>query len=297
MAKDKRVYAFGVHGITICNFFTGVPVKEFDVIGDLSIPVSAEVEDLMGGSHIWPVAGEPKTLSAEGTVELREFSEHLAEYLVAGVGAATAAESTGSITAMTNLKGTSVADADTGIVAQPTITTDENAELKAGLYIVLAESATTIGLYATSTVDLKKGTEVVPTDDTLIIATAQTITTAGVETDIADTGITLIGGSGTIAMTVGDSAYFEVYPPHAGVEKTTVGQSAATFKRVSLIIAAQKRTTGELGYIYCPNALCLGWPLEMKEKGWMSGAVQIKIYTHEDLDFSMQFTHIKGTSI
>lgn len=296
MAKDKRVYAFGVHGITVCDYFTGVPVKEFDVIGDLSIPVSAEVEDLMGGSHIWPVAGEPKTLSAEGTVELREFSEHLAEYLVAGVGAATAAESTGSITALTNLKGTSVADAETGLVLQPTITADENDELKAGLYIVLAETATAVGIYATSTVDLKKGTAVVPTDDTLLLLTGETITT-DTASDLTALGTTHTGGSGTIAFVVGDSAYYEVYPPHAGVEVTTVGQSAATFKRVSLTIAAQKRTTGELGYIYCPNALCLGWPLEMKEKGWMSGAVQIKIYTHEDRNFSMQFTHVKATSI
>lgn len=296
MAKDKKQLGFGIHGVTVRDYFSGLPIAELDVVGDLTLPVTAETEALFGGSHVWPVAGEPKTIMSEGSLELREYPEEIAEYFVAGVGVKTAASATGAVTAPANYKGTSAMSATTG-VASAGIKTGENANLKAGQYIGVVVTASTVDIYATTTVDAKKGTAYTVQGDNLkITATPLTIATT-TPVEIPNTGIELTGGSGTIGMTVGDTFYFEVYPPHAGVETITMGQEGAAFKRVALTLAAQKRTTGEIGYIECPNALCLGLPIGMSEKGWSGGGVDIKIFTHETFDFAMKFTSIKGTTV
>ena len=296
IAKDNKQLMFGIHGITVCDFFSHIPVgEELDVIGDLSLNVSAEVESLFGGSHSWPVAGEPKTLAAEGSIELREFPEELAEYLVAGVGAKTAASSTGGVVALANHKGTSCMSATTGI-ASVGLKSGETAELKAGIYVVVVATATTVDVYSCSTVDMKKGTDLTKAAGTMVIASGLTIAT-DTAVEVTDTGVELTGGSGTIAMTVGDTAIYEVYPPHNGVETITMGQEGAEFKRVALVLTAQKRTTGEICYIHCPNALCLGMPLGAKETAFQSGSVTIGVFTHESLDYSIKLTNIKGTSV
>jgi len=295
IVKDSKQLIFGIHGVTVCDFFSHVPVgEELDVIGDLSLEVSAEVESLYGGSHSWPVAGEAKTLSAEGSIELREYPEELAEYLVAGVGAKAESSATGGVVAIVNRKGTSVV-ATTGI-ASVGLKTGETAELKAGIYVVEVASASTVDVYSCSTVDMKKGTDLTKAAGTMKIATGLSITT-GAAVEVTDTGVELTGGSGTIGMTVGDTAIYEVYPPHAGVETITMGQENAEFKRVSLVLTAQKRTTGEICYIHCPNALCLGLPLGAKETAFQSGSAKIGVFTDETLNYSIKLTNIKGTSV
>ena len=295
MAKDKKQVVFGIHEITIRDYFDGVPVAALSVIGDLSLPVTAEVESLFG-SGVWPVAGEAKTLTCEGSIELREFPEDIAEYLAAAVGAKTAASATGTVSALANYKGTSCFNADTGI-ATSTAKTGEVLEMKAGMYMVKVVSATTVDVYACSTVDQKKGTTLPIQDDALkITAEALTIAT-GAAVEIPDTGVELTGGSGTIGMTVGDTAYFEIWPPHAGVEVITLGAEASAFKRVALTLTAEKRTTGQIAYIECPNALCLGLPLGGPEKAWASGSVNISVFVHNTFDYAIKFTTIDGTSV
>jgi hypothetical protein len=296
MSKDAKKLVFGIHGVTIMDYFTGLPIAELDVIGDLSIPVTAEVESIYGGNHVWPVAGQPITISAEGELELREFPEDIAEYLAAGVGAATVAAATGSVTALANYFGTGCMSATVGI-ASVGIKTGENANLKAGMYMVKVMSASTVDVFACSSVDLKKGTDLALQDDAMkITATALSVTT-GAAVAVPSLGVEFTGGSGTIGMTVGDTAYFEIYPPHAGVETITLGAAGAEFKSVALMLTARKQTTGEIGYIHCPNALALGIPFGMPEKGWSGGKVDLKVFTHETLNYSMKFTHIKGTTV
>lgn len=296
MPKDSRKLMFGIHGVTVCDYFSGLPVAELDVIGDLSIPVTAEVESLYGGSHIWPVAGEATSITAEGSLELKEFPEDIAEFLAAGVGAKVAAESAGSVTVLTEYKGTGLKSATTGI-ASVGLETGETANLKAGLYMLSVTAATTVDCFACASVDLKKGTDLaLQSDDMKINAAALTITT-GAATAIPSLGVELTGGSGIIGMTVGDTAYFEIYPPHSGVETITLGATGAEFKRVALVLTAQKQTTGEIGYIHCPNALALGLPFGFTEKGWASGSVNIRVFVHETFNYAMKFTNIKGTSV
>jgi hypothetical protein len=76
-----------------------------------------------------------------------------------------------------------------------------------------------------------------------------------------------------------------------------MGQENAEFKRVSLVLTAQKRTTGEICYIHCPNALCLGLPLGAKETAFQSGSAKIGVFTDETLNYSIKLTNIKGTSV
>lgn len=296
MAKDPKQIIFGIHGITLCNYSSFLPIgEEIDVIGDLSLEVSAEIEKLYGGSHLWPVAGEVKTFACDGSLEIREFPEELAEALVAGVGTKTAASATGGVTSIANRLGTSVFSATTGI-ASVGLKSGETAELKAGLYVVVAASASAVDVYAVTTANLKRGTDISLTAGSMKIATGLSITT-GAAVEVTDTGVELTGGSGTIGMTVGDTAFYRVYPPHNGVETIRMGQSGAEAVRVAIMLTAQNRTTGQYFDIFCPNTLCLGMPLGMKEKAFQSGNITIGVFTDENLDYAIETTSIVGTNI
>lgn len=297
MARSTKTEIFGIHGVTVYDYFTGMPVGQADVIGDLSLPLTAEMESLYGGSHINPVAGEPTIFTADGSLELREFPEVLAEYLAAGVGTTAAADADGAVTALANYYGTSVMNATTGI-ASVGLRSGATVQLKAGVYRVYAVDATTVNVYTLNTADLKKGTALVLQDDALKITASALTIEKSTAVEIPSLGVELTGGSGTIGMTAGDVAYFEIYPPHSGVTTVTIGAAGATFKRVGLMLEAQKRSTGEIVYIDCPNALCLGWPIAMPEKGFATGgSVSIGVYTHPTLNYSVKMTEIKGVTV
>lgn len=296
MAKDPKQLIFGIHGATLCDFHSFQPIgEELDVLGDLTLDVAADIESLYGGSHLWAVAGEVKTFACEGSLDIKEYPEELAEYLVAGAGTKTAASATGGVTTIANRLGTSVFSATTGI-ASVGLKSGEGAELKGGMYVVVAATASTVDVYAVSTANLKRGTDLTLTAGSMKIAAGLSIET-DTAVEVTNTGVELTGGSGTIGMTAGDTAFYRVYPPHNGVETITMGQAESEPKRVALMLTAQNRTTGEMFDIFCPNALVLGLPLGLKEKAFQTGGIKIGIFTDESLDYAIETTSIKGTNI
>ena len=293
--SETTMEVFGVYGYTVINAEDFMPEKELKVIGDIELPSEHPLIPLEGGAYAYPVDAENGRPSSEATVNIREFPAELFEYLGGAEVTVNAAEAAGATTAIANRKGTS-AVAATGL-ASVGLKSGATANLKSGLYTVKVESATTVKVYAASGQDLKRGTNkiTVTSNDNCITSSALTITT-GTAVEIPNTGLELTGGAGTIAMVVGDTAFFEVRPANTGSTLITLGSQAAAFKTSSGFFTAKKKATGEIVYIFAPKVKGSGVPFSLKENAWCEGAVKLMLCVDDVLGYAYRITHIKPVS-
>jgi hypothetical protein len=242
--SDPRII-FSIHSMTVKNRATGLPYGTLEVLGDAALNFPAETAKLFGGSSKFPWAAEVTQIDSTITVEARALPDFAFELYMGASVSTTAADASGTVSALSNDVGTSVFDAATGI-ATATLKTNEEGNMKFGRYIVRAVSATTVDVYATTSVQFLRGTDLDYVDDTLkITSSALTIATA-TAVEIPNTGIELTGGSGTIGMTTDDVAYFDVVPPHSGISDITIGQKGISFPEHEVIILAEERSNGDL---------------------------------------------------
>ena len=275
MARDDQRIQFGIHGVTAFDPATGIPFTNgmAEVVGSGTLTTSSEAVKLFGGSQLPPYAVESTNLDTEFTIALTEYPDWFYEKVLGATVTGTAASSTGSVTSIANKSGTSVFDAATGI-ASVAVTGGDEADLKAGIVVVEAASATTVDLYLLTDVDRLRGTALTWGDDNKITSSPLTITGTGGTTAVADLGVTLTGGSGTVGMTTGDTAFFEIYPPHGGVSDILVGQRSASIPEVGLLVVAQTRATGEKFYAELFRAKATsGAPIPFGEKEFAQSEV------------------------
>jgi hypothetical protein len=166
--------------------------------------------------------------------------------------------------------------------------------MKFGKYVVKAVSATTVDVFFSSDADIGRGTNGTYQNDALkITATALTITTGG-NTTVPNFGIKLTGGAGVIAFTSGDTATFEVRPPHTGATTVRVGATAdQIFPEFGAIVMAQKRGNQELTEIDCFRCKGIGMPLNFEMNAWSEAEVKVKVLYDSDKDGVFDFRHIK----
>jgi hypothetical protein len=117
-----------------------------------------------------------------------------------------------------------------------------------------------------SDIDINRGATT-PTynSDGLDLALSTITIVSGTGTDITSIGLTLTGGSGSIGMTVGDTASFEVSPLSNSSSTIIIGQSTTTFPAFSALILAQKLSDGEMCEIDAYNVVGTGLPISFEE--------------------------------
>lgn len=147
------------------------------------------------------------TGEAEGTITatIQQYSKELLEILAPKESIITSDSSGTPAISSSNELGTSVINATTGLIVG--LKAGAEASLKAGAYIVIARSASTVDVIAT-TKDFKTNAQGVLNASPLSITT-------GTSVDVLDqdgnaTGLELTGGSGTIAFIEGDFANVDV---------------------------------------------------------------------------------------
>jgi len=264
MALSENRIIFGIHSITPYQRADRMPYGAMKVIGGGTLSLSAEFEDLFGGSNKFAWASEAKTISSEFTASVKALPDFLFEVFL-GACVATTSTANGSVTeALTNAKGTSVLSATTGI-ATATVKSGSEDDVKDGIYVVKAASTTTVDVYILSDIQFTRGTDISYENDALkVTSSALTITTSTAVT-IPNTGIELTGGSGTIGMTADDTAYFKVSSNHEGVSTITIGESTATFPEHGQACYAAKRSNGDLFEIDILKAVGSGFPIGLEE--------------------------------
>lgn len=209
MPLSNRSGVFSFHTITLFDYATYNPKGTIRLATEAAFSTNSEFITNSGGPINNTVDAQLGNLDCEFSVTLTEYPPNFLKEAAGLTVTTTAAEASGSVSEFANKSGTSVFDATTGI-ATATVKSGSEADLKTGVYIVKAASATTVDVYADTSLRFKQGTDIDFEDDSLkILASALTITTSGV-TEVTGTGVELTGGSGIIGMTAGDIAIYVV---------------------------------------------------------------------------------------
>lgn len=278
MAKSDPRAVFGVHGFTAYSRTDGTFYGSVDVLGGSSLALSGELIKLNGGSFKFPVAVEDGLISAEMTIKPKEYPDFLFELFLGKAPTAAGADADGSVDGFANKLGTSVFEATTGIATVAAIPTSGPADLKFTKYVVKAVSATTVDVYAASSVDFSHGVDVVYENDALKITASPLTITSGGDTDLTDYGLRFTGGSGTIALTTGDTAVFEVLPPSSKSMSVVIGSNTDVFPEFGAIVVAKKRGNGEMFEIDVFRCKGVGLPLNMEENAFSEAEVKCEAF-------------------
>jgi len=269
-----------------------VPVSFLRVLGECSFNLSPEFVDLNGGSSMYPWDSEVGNIGSELSLTAREYPMSVMEMALAGTKTALTSEADGEVRDIANVKGTtaysSVGLSDVEVTDDTG--TDGTADLKEGEYVVVFTAATKVDVYALSNANFSRGTSKEYLDDTLKIATNLTIST-GAETLVPGFGLSLVGGSGTIGGTVGDSLRFTVRRPLVSGFKLVVGESGSAFQEYGVLLSGQVQGDGSLSYIDMYRVKAAGMPIAFNEKAYSEWSVTLKALYDSDRDGVFQFVH------
>lgn len=292
MALSTPRMLFGAHSIAPYNRTTHLPYGVLKVIGGANLELSGEFQDLYGGSSKYPYASEASQVSSQITANLKSVEDFAMELFLGATVTTRAAAANGEVVGPTNKVGTSLVNGTTGF-ASVGIKSGDEADAKFGRYVIKATGADTFDVYLMSDIDFARGTNTTFDNDALkITASALTLPGSGGTVDLGAFGLEFTGGSGTIAFTTNDTAYFDVYPAHSGVSEVMVGSATSEFPAFGCFIQAAKRGSGEIFEINAFNCQGGGLPIPLQEKQWMITDVVIKLLRDEAQDAVFKITAI-----
>lgn len=277
MSLSNPRVVFGVHSVSPYNRTTGMFYGILRVLGSSSLSLSGDLIELNGGSSKYPWAVEDGLIKAEMSLKVKEYPDFLFELFLGKAPTAVGADTAGVVSAITDKSGASVVDASTGIATVIVIPSTGAANLKFGKYVVKAVSATTVDIYHSTNIDHARGTAADYSTDGLKVAAAQTVTSGG-NTDIASLGLRITGGSGTIGMTTGDTATFEVIPPTSKSMSVTIGANSDVFPEFGAILMAKKSGSLEVFEIDALRCKGVGLPLGFDENAFSEAEVKVKCF-------------------
>ena len=294
MALTAPTNAFGVHSFTPYNRTTKLPYAIFKVLGSLEFNNTVERIKLEGGSLRYPWDEEFGRSDATLTLVIREIKP--VQFLLMQGESPTerSAEASAGVESLVNSKGASVQSATTGI-ASVSVKSGSESDVKSGMYVVKAVSATTVDVYAVTDVDFNIGTDISYQDDSLKITASPLTITASTAVEIPNTGLELTGGSGTIAMTTDDTAYFYARAINTGSYTAEVGALDVP-QEFGALFVAQKQSNGRLYTLECPRIKAGSLPLNFTEFEWSETSIEMSPLYDSDRGFVFKFDEINDSS-
>ena len=291
MALSKPRILFGIHMFTAYNRISGLYYGALRVLGNSSLALTGELIQLNGGSlrYSWDI--QDGTISAELSLAVKEYPDFLFELFLGKAPTATTSSATGVVSTLTNKRGTLVGT--TG-VATATAKSGEAAEMKFGKFVVVAVSATTVDVYASTDVDFQRGTTKDFVNNALKITASPLTITASTAVEVPDFGVELTGGSGTIGMTVGDTATYEVLPPHDGAMEVEIGATSNTFPEFGAIMIAEKKSDGSMFDIEAYRVKALGLPIGLQEKAFSEAEITAQCFYDSTRNSVMKIRHVNA---
>lgn len=293
MGLSNDFIAYGIHSLVPYRRADKLPYGIFKVIGGGTISLSAEFEDLFGGSNKYAWASEAKTISAEFTATVKSMPDFLFEVFLGAEVNTTAASATGTVDGALNVKGTSVLESTTGI-ASASAKAGSEADLKAGKIVIKAVSPTTVNAYYMTDIEFSNGNDLEYIDDSLKINETPLTIAMGAAVEIPNTGVELNGGSGTIAMVADDTMVFNVAAAHGGISEIIIGKSSATFPEHGQIALAAKRSNGDMLEIDIHKAVGAGFPVALEETVFSIPELTVKLLYDNCKNRIATFRKIKG---
>lgn len=290
MSLSNPRIIFGIHSITPYNRTSKIPYGLLKVVGGANLALSSALEQLFAGSNRFAWAAESKTVDTQLTCKVKAYPGFLFSLFLGATVTDNAADTAGSTTTLTNATGTSLQSGTTGI-ASISVNSATKADLKFGKYVLKATSATAFKVYLYSDINLDRGTAGAYVGDDLEVAGPFTIV-SGADTVITGFGLKVTGGSGTIAVTSGDTASFEVKPPSAGSTDIIVGKSTTSFPNFGALLLSQKRATGEMFEIDAPNCVGGGLPIDFAEQAFSQPELKMQMLYDSSFDKVFSIRHL-----
>ena len=290
MALQPPRIIYGVHSITPANKFTGMPYGILKVIGSASLALASDLEQLYAGSNKYAWAAENKTVSTELTAKVKAYPGFLFALFLGATVVDVAADANGTVSTPIALQG-AVINPTTGL-ATITVSAANKANLKFGKYVARVTAAKTLKLYLLSDIDISRGIDGAYVDDSLEVGTV-VLTDTGTVTTLVDHGLEFTSGSGTVALTTGDTISFSVLPPSVSSSEIIVGKSTDTFPAFSALLLSQKRATGEMFEIEAHNCVGGGLPISMEELAFSQPKLKMTCLYEATRDRVFTIRHIQ----
>lgn len=223
----------GLHSLVIRDYETGVPISLIRSSDDFKLTPKVDKAALENsrGTIDEDIGATTWEMSFTGY----EYIEDLMELQFGGNKTDLAAGP--SIQFLKNVYGTSAYNPTTGVAG---VTVETATDIKPGLYVGKVKTATTVSLYCLSDASFQDGTNKEYLSQDCLIADDLAIVTAGGETLVTGFGINLVGGSGTIAMTIGDTFEFYVHGANAGF-KLDIGLANTEYGYASVMATPKKK--------------------------------------------------------
>lgn len=268
---------YGVHSFTPYSRANGLPYGTIKVLKSSSLSLTSTLVELMGGSSKYAWAVEDGPIAAELDVKASQYEDFMYTLFLGFAPTDGSAEPLAAVSLLSNVQGTSIFKATTGI-ASIAIKTGSEGDVKFGKYIIKYVSATTVDIYVKSDIDMGRGNDGTIQDGFLKITSSPlTVTGTAGTVDIPNFGLTLTGGSGTVAFVAGDTAQFSCLPENSANVSVNIGSSTGTvFPEFGAICMAQKRGTQELTEIDVYRCKGAGMPLNFDQNTWSEYDIKIK---------------------
>lgn len=294
LSQPRQIY--GCHSFTPYSRTDGTPYGIVKVLKGASVSVTGELVESMGGSSKYPWAVEAGHSKAELSAKIAEYPDFLFTLFLGKAPTSNGAETSGNVGTLTNIYGTSVVNASTGIASATVISSTGPANLKFTRFVVKAVSSTTVDIYAMSDEDFARGSDGSYSTDGLKVAASQSIT-SGADTSITTYGFKLTGGSGSIGMTTGDTAYVNVRPIATGSISCVVGAVIDTNPEFGAVVMAQKRSNGEMLELDLYRCIATGMPFNLEEMKWSEFEIKIAAFYDSTKDGVLAVRHVVPSSV
>ena len=247
---------FGAKAMIAYNRCTLEPLGIFRAISTMEYTREQEQVTLEAGHRNGPFAVEAGAVTNSITATVMEFPDFYYTKLDNATKAETLGEdATGFVGAIANKKGVSIVNATTGIASVSIIAASEDkVPFSKAIVVVGTAVANEVDIYLLGDVT-SGGIPVV--DELTLIASAVVIPDTGGTVDLADYGITITSGSGSIALVEGDSAFFESRPANIKTTKITM-QDNSDIKNVGLLFVWPKNSDGKQTIVDFPKVAVAG---------------------------------------
>jgi hypothetical protein len=292
LSAPRAIY--GVHSASPYRRTDGTFYGIMKVLKGSSLSLQGTLNKLLGGSSKYPWAVEEGEVNAEIALKISEYPDFLFELFLGKAPTVSAADAAGTASTLTNKQGASVQSATTGI-ASATVLAGSKTDLKFAKYVVKCVTPTTVDVYASTDADFSKGTAVTYQDDFLKITATPLTIVASAPVTVPGTGIQLTGGSGTIGMTAGDTATFEVKPTSSKSMAVSIGAAADVFPEFGMIMMAKKRGNNELFEVDAVRCKGAGLPIGLAMNAWSEADVKAEAFYDSALDCVLKVRTIGET--
>lgn len=292
MAFTNPRQVFSIHAIVPIRRSTDLPFGIIRVALGGEISLDGELIDSFGGSNRFPFASELADIESEFTFSTEEYPDFMFEIFLGATVTETAAEASGNASSIADVVGTSVADGTTGVAS---IQVDTPADLKFGHYVIKATGAASVAIFAHSNIDATKGTNLAFIDDDMKVTDSDlTVPNTGGTVAVPSLGISLVGGSGTIALITDDTASFDIRPIHTGRSRIVVGALGTAFPEFAARMAGAKRNTGEIFELHAPRAIGSGMPVGFTRSEFAAPELTMKLLQDSVKNFVFEIEAIVG---